>query len=66
MKILGMINGVVVSALSADLLYLYFDGAWTDPNNLIRLSELSFLFIFALGGILYMIWNYISMFKTSK
>ena len=36
--------------LSADVLYLYYSGAWYDPYILIEISEVVLLYLFSIIG----------------
>ena len=54
--------GLIVTVESADLLYLYLAGGWTDPNRIILYTELTCLVILALVGIL----NLVRVFKVLK
>ena len=49
--ILKLLMPGMVMALAADLLYLYFVGAWYDPNPLIEWAEVIVLFFLAIGGL---------------
>lgn len=43
--------GILV-VLSADLLYLYYSGAWYDPYAFIEISEIVLLYLFSIFGTL--------------
>jgi hypothetical protein len=47
--------GLLVTILSSDLLYLYYDNAWYDPMQFIEIAEVIVLYILAAGGIVYFI-----------
>jgi len=51
MSWLNLIVSVFLMVLSADLLRLYFTGAWYDPNLYIETAEIICLFILGLLGI---------------
>ena len=38
--------------LSGDILYLYYAGGWTDPNQVILVTEITLLYVFIISGIL--------------
>jgi hypothetical protein len=49
----GMFLGLFFSVLSADLLYLYYNGCWYDPYKFIENTEVVMLYVFVLTGIFY-------------
>jgi len=49
-KIVDAILMGVLVVLSADILYLYYSGAWYDPNILIEISEVVLLYLFTIVG----------------
>ena len=42
---------LLLSVTSADLLYLYFNGNWGDPNPFIEVFEVGALVVFVIIGI---------------
>ena len=44
--IVETITTVGLLVLPTDLLYLFYDGAWTDPNKIILTAELILLYAF--------------------
>jgi len=61
--ILEILLAVMLVVTSADLLYLYFDGAWYDPNRGIEVSELVCLGILICLGIYYLVYRIRSIRK---
>uniref|UniRef100_A0A6M3KZH4 Uncharacterized protein n=1 Tax=viral metagenome TaxID=1070528 RepID=A0A6M3KZH4_9ZZZZ len=51
MRITLIITSMLMAGLSLDLLYLYFAGAWYEPNPFILWTELALLFIFVIAGL---------------
>lgn len=49
--ILGLATGVFLSVLAANLLYLYYAGAWYDPIVWIEKTEVVLLYIIFVMGI---------------
>ena len=49
-KIVDAILMGVLVVLSADILYLYYSGAWYDPYILIEISEVVLLYLFTIVG----------------
>ena len=52
--------GAIITALSGDLLYLYYDKAWYDPNRFIEVAELVMLYLFVvlgIGMVVYRFWR---------
>ncbi len=49
--ILGLLTGIFLSVLSADLLYLYYAGTWREPIRWIEASEIVMLYIIFVLGI---------------
>lgn len=45
----AVLMGILV-VLSADILYLYYSGAWYDPIILIEISEVALLYLFSIVG----------------
>lgn len=43
---------LMFSGLAADLLSLYYAGAWTDTVTLIRVVEILTLYVFSIAGII--------------
>ena len=41
-------------ALALDLIYLYYAKGWTDPNTLIRITEIVLLYLFV---VIYIAWT---------
>ncbi len=50
--ILGLITGMLLSVLAADLLYLYYAGGWYDPIQWIETQEVVALYIIFVLGII--------------
>ena len=48
--------GILV-VLSADVLYLYYSGAWYDPYVFIEISEIVLLYSFSLIGIVRIVYK---------
>ncbi len=48
---------LMLVATSADLLDLYFSGAWYDPNRFIEVSELAMLALFIVMSLSYFVWR---------
>ena len=51
-KIVDVILMGILVVLAADLLYLYYSGAWYDPYAFIEISEIVLLYLFTIFGIL--------------
>ncbi len=51
-RILGLLTGIFLSVLSADLLYLYYAGTWREPIRWIEASEIVMLYIIFVLGII--------------
>ncbi len=47
-------NGMLI-VLSGDLLYLYIAGGWTEPNEIILISELVLLPLIGIMGLVRMV-----------
>jgi len=45
--------GLLITALSGDLLYLYYGGGWIEPITWVRYSEIIMLYGFCLMGIIF-------------
>lgn len=56
---LEFITDMLLIILSADLLYLYFNGAWIEPNTIIATSEIIVL-VAIIGLGLYRLFRYIT------
>lgn len=56
---IGMSGRAMLSALSLDLLYLYFSGGWCEPNRVVLYSELVLLSLFSIAGIVWSISYFI-------
>lgn len=52
--------------LSADLLYLYYVGAWTDPIPVILVSEVVLLWVFAVASLLWITHFFYHMREEAK
>ncbi len=59
--IIEVITDICLIGLSADLLYLYFAGAWSDPNVLILTIELIILPLILFFGI-WRVWMFFRLF----
>lgn len=46
MKVLDFFLMLMLAATSADLLYLYYNNAWYDPNIVIEIIEVVLTFVF--------------------
>lgn len=55
--IIEFIMAWVLIIYSADLLYLYYIGAWHDPIKAIELTEIALLYFFIVLGVSYIIWR---------
>jgi len=53
--IIEILIAIMLVVTSGDLLYLYFDGAWYDPNRGIEISEVVCLCIFICLGLFYLV-----------
>ena len=51
-KIIDVFLMGILVVLSADLLYLYYSGAWYDPYAFIEISEIVLLYLFSIFGTL--------------
>lgn len=51
-----ILMGILV-VLSADILYLYYSGAWYDPYIFIEISEVVLLYSFSLIGIVRIVYQ---------
>lgn len=51
-----ILMGILV-VLSADMLYLYYSGAWYDPHIFIEISEVVLLYSFSLIGIVRIVYQ---------
>ena len=51
-----ILMGILV-VLSADILYLYYSGAWYDPYLFIEISEVVLLYSFSLVGIVRIVYK---------
>ena len=51
-KIIDVFLMGVLVVLAADLLYLYYSGAWYDPYAFIEISEIVLLYLFTIFGTL--------------
>ena len=60
--IIEVITDTCLIALPADLLYLYFAGAWSDPNKFILVTELVILPLIILFGI-WRVWKFLEKEK---
>ena len=49
-KIVDVILMGILVALSADILYLYYSGAWYDPYKLIEITEVVLLYVLLVVG----------------
>ena len=49
-KIVDVILMGILVALSADILYLYYSGAWYDPYTLIEITEVVLLYVLLIVG----------------
>jgi uncharacterized membrane protein len=52
-RFVSMLLADLLLALSIDLLYLYFVGAWYDPIQAIEYTEVVLLFVIAVFGLAY-------------
>jgi len=59
----GMILRLMLTVLSADLLYLYYGGHWYDPNPVIEMTEVVLFYCFAVGGIIRSILRFLRFHK---
>ena len=50
--LLGLMAGMLLSVLAADLLYLYYAGGWYDPIHWIEAQEVVALYIIFVLGII--------------
>ena len=55
MLITKLLTGSFLSVLAADLLYLYYIGAWYDPIKWIAIAEVVILYILVVWGIAWMV-----------
>lgn len=55
--------GLIVTGLSADILYLYYVGGWVEPIRFIEITELVILCAFVVLGIFIFIRNVIGGIK---
>ena len=50
-KVIGLFMNLLVTILAVDLLYLYYSGGWYDPIKWIEITEVAFLYLFVVAGI---------------
>jgi len=50
-----VMEGGIISALSANILYLWYDGVWYDPIPLIEITELVVLTVLVSFGLMLML-----------
>ena len=48
---LSLMPYIMIIVLAGDLLYLYYAGAWTDPNRFILIQEIIALYALILFGL---------------
>jgi hypothetical protein len=61
--ILSALSRAMTIFLSGDLLYLYYDGSWYDPNQFIEYTEVIMLWGFI---IIFTIWTIFYITKEAK
>lgn len=64
--LLGCAGRLLLTALSADLLYLYYAGAWTDPIPLILVLEVALLWLLVVVGLLWTAHFSYCFYKEAK
>lgn len=52
MRILNLATSIFLTVLAIDLLYLYYSGAWYEPIKAIEYSEVAFLYMLIILGII--------------
>jgi len=52
-----LLTAMLLVVLAGDLLYLYYIGAWYDPNKIIEISEVVLLYALIVLGVGYFIWR---------
>ena len=57
-----LMSDILLVVLAGDLLYLYFGGAWYDPNRAIELAELAALSLIVLWGF----WRFYRHVKRAR
>jgi TRAP-type C4-dicarboxylate transport system permease small subunit len=68
-QLIGAIARLMLAALAANLLYIYYDGNWRDPIKAVEYAEVGFLWLFVVGSLIwgiYYIINIKSEFKEKK
>lgn len=62
----GMLLRLALLVLSADLIYLYWAGAWYDPNRVIEVSELVVLSVLCVAGLVWTILRYLQLCRDYR
>ena len=65
-KIVDVILMGILVVLSADILYLYYSGAWYDPYTLIEISEVVLLYVFLAVGTIRIVYKLRDLNKHLK
>ena len=65
-KIVDVILMGILVVLSADILYLYYSGAWYDPYTLIEISEVVLLYVFLAVGTIRIVYKLRDLKKHLK
>jgi hypothetical protein len=52
-----ILTGTLLAALAINLLILYYRGCWWEPNQIIEINELVFLYAFAVWGIAWTVYQ---------
>ena len=58
MILLNLAISILFIVLAGDLLYLYYIGSWYDPIKVIEYTEVIFLYLFIVLGIVGFILNF--------
>jgi len=56
-KIVDVILMGILVVLSADILYLYYSGAWYDPYTLIEITEVVLLYVLLVVGTIQIVYK---------
>ena len=55
--VIELLLSLMLMVTSGDLLYLYFDGAWYDPNKVVEVSEVVCLIALVCFGAYYFVYK---------
>ena len=48
---------LMLAVTSADILYLYYRGAWYDPVKAIEVVEIVLMYAFIIASLIYVVWR---------